>query len=233
MVQVFFISQLINESKISPLFFLLKLPSLVASARSWLKLGRQKVGTLLVGEQGTKGCLGGEIAQHVLPHIVRDISKLLERKHVADDLREGAMIWSTSYLRPVHRINLVGVGAKDLCNLPPPICVIVHPVVAGPSKNKRHIDCHRFGFGFPSIQPDRARVKDYFDIPTALLAIVRQKERVGYRVLLLEGEPLLRQGQVAKTISHAILPVPTTLSSSLTSFYLLGRYKWESRLVGP
>ena len=180
MVQVFFISQLINESKISPLFFLLKLPSLVASARSWLKLGRQKVGTLLVGKQGTKGCLGGEIAQHVLPHIVRDISKLLERKHVADDLREGAMIWSTSYLRPVHRINLVGVCAKDLCNLPPPICVIVHPVVAGPSKNKRHIDCHRFGFGFPSIQPDRAlsRPQDDFDIPTALLAIVRQKERV-------------------------------------------------------
>ena len=137
-----------------------------------------------MGKQGTKGCLGGEIAQHVLPHIVRDIAKLLERKHVADDLREGAMIWSTSYLRPVHRINLVGVCAKDLCNLPPPICVIVHPVVAGPSKNKRRIDgifeADRFGYGFPSIQPDRARVKDDFDIPTALLplAIVRQKERV-------------------------------------------------------
>ena len=99
--------------------------SCTAVAHTW-----HHVWTLFMRKQGAKARLWGEVAQHILPHIVWNVSEFLQRKHIADNLRGGGQRFGLlSYLGSVHLINLVSVCAKDFCNLPPPYSVIIYPVI--------------------------------------------------------------------------------------------------------
>jgi len=159
-------------------------PPLETFALSRLKLAGPHVRALLVGEKCPKVSLGGNIAEHVLPNTVGHVAKLFECQYVADDLR------------PVDWRNLALVCAEDFGNFSPPSRVVIHPVISRSSKSKWHFAwIFKIGRGrscLISQQPNRARVKDDFDVPTP------------FRVLLLKSEPFLGQCQIALSSSTVL-----------------------------
>ena len=86
------------------------------------------------------------------------------------------------------------------------------PVISRSSKNKWHFAwIYKIGRGrscLISQQPNRARVKDDFDVPTPFLTIIEVEwfsVEGYYRVLLLKSEPFLGQCQIALS-SSTVLP---------------------------